>query len=79
MKEENQIIEVQFKEYVSISGQLYYLFNSKQLFSEDFLVSSKDYPKKMSELITENVLKICVKGIRKIDNKWLLQEIEWKN
>ena len=75
----NSNIEVQFEKYIAIDQNPYYVFSSKDLFSEPFLVSCTDYPKKITELIPEESLSICIKGIEKLDNKWLLKEIEWRS
>ena len=73
----NSNIEVQFQKYIAIDQNPYYLFKAKELFSEPFLVSCTDYPKKIEKLMPEEKLSISVKGIEKLDKKWLLKEIEW--
>ena len=61
---DNSNIEVQFERYIAIDQKPYYVFKSKELFSEPFLVSCADYPKKIEELMPEETLSICVKGIK---------------
>ena len=73
----NSNIEVQFQKYVAIDQNPYYLFKAKELFSEPFLISCNDYPKTMGELMPEDQLRISIKGIEKLDNRWLLKEVEW--
>ena len=70
-------IEVQFKRYIAIDQNPYYVFSSKELFSEPFLVSCADYPKKIEELMPEAKLNISIGGIEKLDNHWILKDIEW--
>ena len=72
-------IEVQFQKYIAIDKNPYYLFRSEELFSEPFLVSGIDYPKTLGELMPEDQLSISIKGIEKLDNKWLLKEVEWQS
>lgn len=75
----NSNIEVQFEKYIAIDQNPYYLFKAKDLFSEPFLISGKDYPKTLGELMPEDRLSISIKGIDKLDNKWLLKEVEWQS
>jgi hypothetical protein len=72
-------IEVQFQKYIAIDQNPYYLFKAQELFSEPLLISGKDYPKTLGDLVPEDRLSISIKGIEKLDNKWLLKEIEWQN
>lgn len=74
-----QSIEVQFQKYIAIDQNPYYVFSSKELFTEPFLISCNDYPKTMGALMPEELLSISIKGIEKLDNRWLLKEIEWRS
>ena len=74
---DNSNIEVQFERYIAIDQNPYYVFKAKELFSEPFLVSCVDYPKNIEKLMPEETLSISVKGIEKLNNRWLLKDIEW--
>lgn len=72
-------IKIEFERYVAINKEPYYLFSSKELFKEPFLVSCLDYPKTIEELMPDQNLSICIKGVDKLDNKCLLTNIEWQS
>jgi len=75
--DEYKTIELKFQRYMSVNQEPYYAFTAKEIFTGAVLISGKDYPKRMDELVHDKKIFVSVKEISAIANMCLLKNIKW--